>query len=271
MLALNSGSSSLKLGLYRVGSFRTEMLLSGAAELIGEKTANSSHKIRAEPLCFARRYPFPANGKRSYASEDFSPTPKCRHRPPSGIESCMADQSSGSIVSDDSVLRQLEAAIAFAPVHMPSALSIICFAQEHFPGLPQVASSRICRRSHVSFQSPGNCNWRVSNVTDFTACLANRSCASLRSRRQLRGRGRSQYRRSRRSSYKRLSADAAATAGGTSGAPRNAMFNLAPCLTVTTDLFWRYHKHPRPIQRLTHRAPARGALHGHLDALSSKA
>jgi NADH ubiquinone oxidoreductase, 20 Kd subunit len=76
MLALNSGSSSLKLGLYRVGSFRTEMLLSGAAELIGEKTANSSHKIRAEPLCFARRYPFPANGKRSYASEDFSPTPK---------------------------------------------------------------------------------------------------------------------------------------------------------------------------------------------------
>ena len=56
-------------------------------------------------------------------------------------------------------------------------------------------------------------------------------------------------------SYKRLSADAAATAGG----------------TVTTDLFWRYHKHPRPILRLTHRAPARGALHGHLDALSSKA
>src|SRR6185503_11518801 len=41
---------------------------------------------------------------------------------------------------DDSVLRQLEAAIAFAPVHMPSALSIIRFAQEHFPGLPQVAS-----------------------------------------------------------------------------------------------------------------------------------
>jgi acetate kinase len=37
VLALNSGSSSLKFGLYRVGSFRTEMLLSGVAELIGEK------------------------------------------------------------------------------------------------------------------------------------------------------------------------------------------------------------------------------------------
>jgi acetate kinase len=38
VLALNSGSSSLKFGLYRVGSFRTKMLLSGVVELmIGEK------------------------------------------------------------------------------------------------------------------------------------------------------------------------------------------------------------------------------------------
>ena len=214
----------------------------------------------------------PSNGKRSYASEDFSPTPKCRHRPPSGIETCMADQSSGSIVS--SMIRSYGNLKPRLPSRRCTCHQLSRSSASHksiFPGLPQVASSRICRRSHVSFQSPGNCNWRVSNVTDFTACLANRSCASLRSRRQLRGRGRSQYRRSRRSSYKRLSADAAATAGGTSGAPRNAMFDLAPCLTVTTDLFWRYHKHPRPILRLTHRAPARGALHGHSDALSSKA
>src|SRR6202022_3098927 len=40
---------------------------------------------------------------------------------------------------DDSVLRQLEAATAFAPLHIPSALSVIRFAQEKFPGLPQVA------------------------------------------------------------------------------------------------------------------------------------
>ena len=32
VLALNSGSSSLKFGLYRVGSSRAEMLLSGEAE-----------------------------------------------------------------------------------------------------------------------------------------------------------------------------------------------------------------------------------------------
>jgi acetate kinase len=40
---------------------------------------------------------------------------------------------------DDSVLAQLEAATAFAPLHIPSALSVIHFAQEHFPGVPQAA------------------------------------------------------------------------------------------------------------------------------------
>jgi acetate kinase len=37
ILALNSGSSSLKFGLYRVGSSFTETLLSGEAESIGDK------------------------------------------------------------------------------------------------------------------------------------------------------------------------------------------------------------------------------------------
>jgi acetate kinase len=40
---------------------------------------------------------------------------------------------------DDSVLRQIEAATAFAPLHNTPALSVIRSAQEHFPKLPQVA------------------------------------------------------------------------------------------------------------------------------------
>ena len=40
---------------------------------------------------------------------------------------------------DDAVLTQLEAATAFAPLHIPSALSVIRFAKVHFPGLPQAA------------------------------------------------------------------------------------------------------------------------------------
>src|ERR1700691_4411200 len=38
ILALNSGSSSLKFGLYCVGSSRVESLLSGEAESIGDKS-----------------------------------------------------------------------------------------------------------------------------------------------------------------------------------------------------------------------------------------
>ena len=37
-------------------------------------------------------------------------------------------------VIDDAVLRALDAAVAFAPVHMPPALAIIHYAQAHFPG-----------------------------------------------------------------------------------------------------------------------------------------
>jgi acetate kinase len=40
---------------------------------------------------------------------------------------------------DDEVLRQIEAAVPLAPLHTPSALSVIRFAQAHFPGIPQVA------------------------------------------------------------------------------------------------------------------------------------
>ena len=98
VLALNSGSSSLKFGLYRVGASRTEMLLSGEAESIGEPSGKfQARDSQGNALLVTRPHPFPANGKRSSASEDFSPTPKCRRRPRSGIESCMADRSSGSI------------------------------------------------------------------------------------------------------------------------------------------------------------------------------
>ena len=40
---------------------------------------------------------------------------------------------------DEMVSQQLECAAAFAPLHNPAAISVIRFAQEHFPRLPQVA------------------------------------------------------------------------------------------------------------------------------------
>ena len=109
VLALNSGSSSLKFGLYRVGASRTDMLLSGEAESIVHITRLLAESDMPAPAAIGHRI---VHGG-----------PKLRqHR-----------------LIDDAVLRQLEAATAFAPLHMPAALSLIRDAHEHFPNLPKAA------------------------------------------------------------------------------------------------------------------------------------
>jgi acetate kinase len=140
VLALNSGSSSLKFGLYAVGPSRIETLISGEAESIGDNSgkfhARDSHGgallsesgaipsqreaiIRIGRLLVDSKMPMPAaSGHRIV------------HGGPSLRQHCLID---------DLVLARLEAATAFAPLHIPSALSVIRFAQEHFRGLPQAA------------------------------------------------------------------------------------------------------------------------------------
>jgi acetate kinase len=140
VLALNSGSSSLKFGLYGVGPSRIERLFSGEVESIGDKSGkchaadsrgNGSLSetgsipsqreaiIRIGRLLDDAKMPMPAAiGHRIV------------HGGPRLRQHCLID---------DSVLAQLEAAIAFAPLHIPSALSVIRLAREHFPGLPQAA------------------------------------------------------------------------------------------------------------------------------------
>jgi acetate kinase len=140
VLALNSGSSSLKFGLYGVGSSRIERLLSGEAEAIGDQ----SGKFHAEDargnalLCETESIP---NQREAIVRigrlliDAKMPMPaaighRIVHGGPKLRQHCLID---------DTVLTQLEAATAFAPLHIPSALSVIRFAREHFPGLPQAA------------------------------------------------------------------------------------------------------------------------------------
>ncbi len=115
VLALNSGSSSLKFGLYRVDS-------AGAEKLFGESvsTADDPDAIDrvAGVLAAAGMPPPDAIGHRIV------------HGGPALRQHCRID---------DAVLGQLQAAAAFAPLHAPAALALIRFAQAHFPGVPQVA------------------------------------------------------------------------------------------------------------------------------------
>jgi acetate kinase len=115
VLALNSGSSSLKFGLYRVGPSRTEMLFTDTDSVPDQREAIGR---MARRLADAKMQAPAVIGHRIV------------HGGPKLRQHCLID---------DSVLRQLEAAIPFAPLHTPSTLSVIRFAREHFPGLPQVA------------------------------------------------------------------------------------------------------------------------------------
>jgi acetate kinase len=119
ILALNSGSSSLKFGLYRVGSSRTETLFCGEAESIGGEKGHREAMARIGRVLADSGMPAPA----AVGHRIVHGGPKLRQH-------CLID---------DAVLRELEAATGFAPLHTPSALSFIRFAREHFPGLPQVA------------------------------------------------------------------------------------------------------------------------------------
>ena len=140
VLALNSGSSSLKFGLHRVGASRTDMLLSGEAESIGDSKGKFSARDSRRNELLSETVSIPSQREaiiriERLLVESNMPAPaaighRIVHGGPKLRQHCLID---------DAVLKQLEAATGFAPLHTPSALSVIRFAQEHFPGLPQVA------------------------------------------------------------------------------------------------------------------------------------
>ena len=109
VLAINSGSSSLKLGLYRVQRGEVQSLWADAA---------GSLAGLARRLLDAGLPPPQAIGHRIV------------HGGPRLRRHCRID---------DGVLAQLRAATPFAPLHGPAALAAIMAAQAQFPGLPQVA------------------------------------------------------------------------------------------------------------------------------------
>ena len=140
ILALNSGSSSLKFGLYRVSASRVDRLLSGEAESIGAANGRFHAQDSHGTSLLSETSDIPDQQRAivrigQLLSDSKMPAPsaighRIVHGGPKLRRHCLID---------DSVLRQLEAASAFAPLHTPPALSVIRFAQEHFPGLPQVA------------------------------------------------------------------------------------------------------------------------------------
>ena len=184
VLALNSGSSSLKFGLYCVGPSRIERLISGEAKSIGDKAAIAVQNSHGREL-LAETSPIPSQREAimrigRLLVDARMPMPgaighRIVHGGPKLRKHCLIDNS---------VLMQLEAATAFAPLHIPSALSVIRFAQEHFLGLPQAACFDTTFHAELpvvarvlpiakELQSEGIQRY------GFAAFLANRSCINL--------------------------------------------------------------------------------------------
>jgi acetate kinase len=140
VLALNSGSSSLKFGLYCAGSSRIEMLLSGEAESIGDESGKCHVEDSHGNALLAEAGPIPS--LREAVIRIGKLLVDAKMPMPDAIGHRIVDggpKLRQHCLIDDSVLTQLEAATAFAPLHIPSALSVIRFSQEPFPGLPQAA------------------------------------------------------------------------------------------------------------------------------------
>jgi len=140
ILALNSGSSSLKFGLYHVGSTCVDVLLTGEAESIGDKEGKFVARDSRNHLLLSETAPSPSQREAIFRiarllTDVKMPAPvavghRIVHGGPKLRRHCLID---------DEVLRQLGAASAFAPLHIPSALSVIGFAREHFAAATQVA------------------------------------------------------------------------------------------------------------------------------------
>ena len=145
VLALNSGSSSLKFGLYHMCKAGITCLLAGEAENIGDATSTFHAEddqcrtlLRETAPIADQRVAVVRIGK--LLADRRAPAPQAIghrivHGGPRLREHCIIDAS---------VMQQLEAATAFAPLHTPAALAVIGFAAEHFPGLPQVACLDTC-------------------------------------------------------------------------------------------------------------------------------
>nr|WP_302675774.1 acetate kinase [Sphingomonas faeni] len=115
-MVLNSGSSSLKIGLYEVGASHLSELLTDDIET-SPQDENPFERI--DRLLGKNALPAPtAIGHRIV------------HGGPNLTEHCRIGPA---------VLQHLEAAAVFAPLHDPASLGLIHQAIAHYPALPQVA------------------------------------------------------------------------------------------------------------------------------------
>ncbi len=140
ILALNSGSSSLKLGCFQSESPTEALVLTGSADGIGRnegslklRSANGADLVTKQHLCESQEQALESlvEDLRNHLP---SPIVAIGHRIVHGGPKLREHQR----ITPD-VLAKLQAAVHLAPLHMPEALRLIRKAMELYPELPQFA------------------------------------------------------------------------------------------------------------------------------------
>lgn len=140
ILCLNSGSSSLKFALYRLRGAREELLAAGAAERIG--LAGGGLWVRGPdraPLLQLRQ---DCPDHAAAVAAVFAAAARLRLPEPAAVGHRVVhggpDHAAPERVAAR-LLADLRALVAFAPLHLPGAITGIEAVAWRFPGLPQVA------------------------------------------------------------------------------------------------------------------------------------
>jgi acetate kinase len=140
ILALNSGSSSLKFGVYRRGVTDEEPLLTGSADGIGRgdgtlhiRSSDGTSLIQRDRVHESQSDALDALAEAMREHLDRLPA-AVGHRVVHGGPKLLRHQ-----IITPQVVDQLRSATHFAPLHIPQALSLIASAQSIFPSTVQFA------------------------------------------------------------------------------------------------------------------------------------
>ena len=140
IFVLNSGSSSLKFGIYRRGASDEEALLTGSADGIGSgsgalhiRSSDGKTLVQREGIHETQGHALAVVAEAIREHISGSPV-VVGHRVVHGGPNLLAHQP-----ITPQVVEQLRAATHFAPVHIPQALKLIASAQSIFPAATQFA------------------------------------------------------------------------------------------------------------------------------------
>ena len=140
ILVLNSGSSSLKFGIYRPGESDEEPMLTGSAEGVG-RDDGSLHILSSDGTsvsqreCIHESQSEALNALAAAIREHIDHMPLAvGHRVVHGGPNLRRHQ-----IITPQLLHELRSATHFAPLHIPQALSLIAAAQSIFPSAAQYA------------------------------------------------------------------------------------------------------------------------------------